>query len=86
MIYNVLILCLQQKLSILAKDSGAGFLIEEDEEVNANSKKEGESSTSSVEPSVNENGSSVKCLECNRKVISSFLKSHFDVSVCNGKQ
>lgn len=80
------LICLQQKLSILAKDSGAGFLIE-DEEVNANSKKEDEnaSSSSKAGPSVSESGSSVKCLECNRKVISSFLKSRFDLNVCDGK-
>lgn len=88
----------QQNQAILAKDSGGGFFIEDDEQegsrgsagsgndLSKNPVPDPAGSTATISSSdslARSQVSSGKCLECNERLEKSFLKINFKLDVCD---
>ena len=72
----------QQQAVILAKDSGAGFFIEEDDE-DATPAGNTSKTPAASRLVVNNGTGSLRCEECSERFDKSFLWTHFELDVCD---
>ena len=74
--YFIRLIKLEEPSVSKGKDSGGGFLFEDDDD--DDEKQFDDKQQNLVEPT-----DQIKCDECSKEFISSFLRKHFDANVCN---
>ena len=73
--YFIRLIKLEEPSVSKGKDSGGGFLFEDDDD--------DEKQFDDKQQNLVESTDRVKCDECSKEFISSFLRKHFDANVCN---